>query len=71
MRAMRPTRPELITRFLLPSMEHLRVFLLSLPTTPHPTHEKMNGMRVQRRVTPSSMLLVPFYTPVPGFLKLS
>ena len=68
---MRPTRPELITRFLLPSMEHLRVFLLSLPPTPHPTHEKMNGMRVQRRVTPSSMLLVPFYTRVPGFLKLN
>ena len=41
------------------------------PPTPHPTHEKMNGMRVQRRVTPSSMLLVPFYTLVPGFLKLS
>ena len=40
------------------------------PPTPHPTHEKMNGMRVQRRVTPSSMLLVSFYTPVPGFLKL-
>ena len=38
---------------------------------PHPTYEKMNGMRVQLRVTPSSMLLVPFYTTVPGFLKLS